>query len=81
MVGDGTGKEIGVAELALKLGELSGRPDLVRLGALPDRIGEPPRIVADTGRLSSEVGYSPPTTLESGLRNVLDFWASDVGKS
>ncbi|PKQ09545.1 MAG: NAD(P)-dependent oxidoreductase [Alphaproteobacteria bacterium HGW-Alphaproteobacteria-12] len=77
----GTGKEIGVAELALKLGELSGRPDLVRLGALPDRIGEPPRIVADIGRLRSEVGYSPSTTLESGLRNVLDFWASDVGKS
>ena len=73
----GTGEGITVAELALKLGELSGRPDLVRLGALPDRAGEPPRIVADVEKLREEVGFDGFRTLESGLTDALSFWKSD----
>ncbi|MCF8470721.1 MAG: NAD(P)-dependent oxidoreductase [Parvibaculum sp.] len=69
----GTGEGISVAELALKLGELSGRPDLVRLGALPDRAGEPPRIVADIKKLREEVGFVGLRTLEAGLADALSY--------
>lgn len=70
----GTGEGVSVADVASMMGELAGRPDLVRLGALPDRPGEPPRIVAATDRLRHEVGYGGSRPLESGLRDVLSFW-------
>jgi nucleoside-diphosphate-sugar epimerase len=37
----------------------AGRPDLARPGSLPDREGDPPRLVADVSRLREEVGFAP----------------------
>ncbi len=68
----GSGRGVGIADLARTLGALAGRPELVQLGALPDRADEPPRIVADVGRLTREVGFSPQVALEDGLRAALD---------
>jgi nucleoside-diphosphate-sugar epimerase len=70
----GSGKGARISELASMLGALAGRPDLIRLGALPDRPDEPPRIVADVSRLTGEVGFRPGFDLESGLRGALEFW-------
>jgi nucleoside-diphosphate-sugar epimerase len=73
-IGSGHGARIAV--IASTLGDLAGRPDLIRLGALPDRADEPPRIVADVARLTSEVGFRPRIDLQSGLRDALAFWAA-----
>jgi nucleoside-diphosphate-sugar epimerase len=75
-----TGEGISVANLAMKLGEIAERPDLVQLGALEDRAGEPPVIVADTERLISEVGFRPLRTIDGGLGDALDYWASRLGQ-
>lgn len=77
----GSGDALAVNELAKRLGELAGRPNLIKLGVLPDRKAEPPRILAATKRLCSEVGYESTISLDEGLRNVLDFWASSMRKS
>ncbi|MFN4230106.1 NAD-dependent epimerase/dehydratase family protein [Parvibaculum sp.] len=69
-----SGKGERISELARKIGEVAGRADRVRVGALPDRPGEPPRIVADTRRMREELGFVPAISLEQGLRDVLDFW-------
>jgi nucleoside-diphosphate-sugar epimerase len=61
-----------VAEIARRLGELALRPDLIELGALPDR-PEPPRITANVRRLT-ELGYVPRHTLDQGLADALTFW-------
>lgn len=71
-----TGHAISVAGLARLMGELAGRPQLIEIGALPDRPGEPPRIVADVARLTDEVGFRARYTLADGLRDVLDHWAA-----
>ena len=63
----GTGIGHPVAEVAAVLGGLAGRPDLIRLGALPDRPSEPPRLVADTTRLQLQVGFHPKISLTQGL--------------
>ncbi|HEY2662592.1 MAG TPA: NAD(P)-dependent oxidoreductase, partial [Caulobacteraceae bacterium] len=42
----GSGEGARVADVASLLGRLAGRPDLIKLGALPDRPDEPLRIVA-----------------------------------
>jgi nucleoside-diphosphate-sugar epimerase len=71
----GSGHGVSIAEAASRLGELAGQPDLIQLGVLPDRPGEPPRIVADVSRLTGEVGFRPRFDLTSGLRDALEFWA------
>jgi nucleoside-diphosphate-sugar epimerase len=67
----GSGAGFTLADLARKLADLSGKPSLLRLGALPDRPGEPPTIVADTTILRREIGFAPRYDLETGLRDAL----------
>lgn len=53
------------------IGRLAGRPDLIRLGALPDRPGEAPHMVADITRLRVEAGFTERHDLEAGLAALL----------
>lgn len=69
-----SGRPVSVAEVAQMIGMQVGRPDLVSLGALPQRPDEPPSLVGDTTRLSKEVGFVPKETLESGLRRTIEWW-------
>lgn len=46
-----------IRALVERLGALAGRADLLRFGRIPDRPGEVPYMVADTGRLRREVGF------------------------
>jgi nucleoside-diphosphate-sugar epimerase len=68
----GSGRSVRIADIVQKLGELAERPELIMLGALPDR-PEPPRITADIKRLSL-CGFSPTYSLEQGLSDVLNYW-------
>lgn len=77
----GSGAATSIATVALTLGSLAGRPNLVALGALPDRPDEPPRIVADITRLRRETDAGPRCQLEAGLRAALDYWADNQGTS
>lgn len=70
----GSGEGISIRQVALKLGELSGRPELIRIGARPDRADEPPYIVADATKLVSSIGFSPRYNLSRGLTEALHFW-------
>jgi nucleoside-diphosphate-sugar epimerase len=63
----GSGDGHSVAELATTLGRLAGRPELVRLGALPDRLDDPPYLVAKVDRLTQEVGFRPAIDFETML--------------
>lgn len=63
-----------VASLALELGALAGRPELIRLGALPERAGEPPFLVADVRRLRDEAGFRPGVAFSARLAQCLDWW-------
>lgn len=66
-----------VRELAGRLAELAGRPDLLALGALPG--GEEPACVqADVTRLREEVGFAPRVGVDAGLRATLDWWRARV---
>jgi dTDP-L-rhamnose 4-epimerase len=71
----GTGRAVLVRELATRLGEIAGRPELLQFGKLaPGR--EPARIVADTRRLNSELGFRAAIDLECGLRGCFESWAA-----
>lgn len=65
-----SGAPISIAAMARLIAHISGRPDLLRLGALPDRPNEAPYMVAHTGRLRREVGFTAPVSLAAELRNL-----------
>jgi nucleoside-diphosphate-sugar epimerase len=61
-----SGQPVQIRAVAEAIGRITGRADLLRLGALPDR-AEPPFIVADTTRLLREVGFTECADLEADL--------------
>lgn len=71
-----TGQGTTIAALARRIGERMGRPELVRIGALPARAGEPDMIVADMTRSHREVGPRPMFDLDAELDETVDWWRS-----
>jgi nucleoside-diphosphate-sugar epimerase len=62
-----------VREVVDTLAQLARRPDLPRPGALPEREGDPPCLVADVARLRDEVGFTPRIALRDGLASTLEW--------
>jgi nucleoside-diphosphate-sugar epimerase len=74
----GQGQERSIADVARLLGQLAGRPDLIRLGALPDRPGEACRLVPDLTRQRKELGFAPNIDLRQGLKDALETAATQL---
>ncbi len=74
VVNVGRGEGVAIADLAGEIARQIGRPELLRVGALPPRAGEPPRLVADTTRLGREVGFEPAIALADGLGDAIAWW-------
>jgi nucleoside-diphosphate-sugar epimerase len=73
-IGSGTG--VSVRALVELVADAAGRPDLLRVGALPSRASEPERLVADVTRLRDEVGWSPSGTLDEAVARTVAWWRS-----
>ncbi|MFN8637003.1 MAG: NAD(P)-dependent oxidoreductase [Chloroflexota bacterium] len=54
-----------------------GDPRLLRFGARPAAPDDPPYLVADTTRLSQEVGWTPGVSLEDGIRQTIAWWRGE----
>jgi len=70
----GSGHGVSLRSLAERLAALSGRPDLLIAGSLPDRQNESPMLIADATRLKTELGFCPSIELDTGLTDVLEYW-------
>jgi nucleoside-diphosphate-sugar epimerase len=68
-----SGEPVTVARVVDELAAAAGRPELLRPGALPEREGDPPRLVADVTRLRDEAGFVPRIDLADGLRSTLEW--------
>lgn len=64
------GEGVALRALVERIAAIAGRPDLPRFGALPDRPGEVPFMVADTRRLRREAGFTEAPALEADLRRL-----------
>jgi len=71
-----SGQGVSLREVARAIAHQAGRPDLLEVGALPRREGEPPALVADVRRLREEVGFRPRYDLDTGVRQTLEWWRS-----
>lgn len=70
----GSGEGHALADIVRCLGEITGRSELIRLGGRAAAEYEPPSIVADISRLSSEVGFRPMFDLTAGLADTVAWW-------
>lgn len=71
----GSGEPTRIKEIVAEVAHATGRPDLVRLGALPANPDEPPRLVADVRRLREEVRWKPRGSLAQGIADTVAWWA------
>jgi len=69
-----SGEPISMARFMLTVGELAGRPELIRLGERPAAAFEPPLISGDNRRLREATGWTPGRTLYDGLRATVEWW-------
>lgn len=73
-----SGEPTTVAEVVERLADIMGRPQLLRLGALPSPPNDPPRLVADVRRLRREVGFPPARSLGRGLEDAVAWWRATL---
>ena len=69
-----TGQGVAVRDLVELVGRHVGHPELLRIGALPQRDGEPPELVADVAILREQVGFTPAYSLDRGLADAVEWW-------
>lgn len=62
-----SGEAVSIADVLALIAAAAGRPELLRLGAVERRAGEPERLVADVRRLHDEVGFAPSIALDRGI--------------
>lgn len=72
----GSGEPVRLAEIIGRIGEAVGRPDLIRLGAIPAAPSDVPLVVADARRLQDEFGFHPAVDLARGLDLTITAWAA-----
>lgn len=65
-----------IKEVAEKIGEIIGKPELIQLGAYPTPENDPPRMAADTKILNKKIGFTPTYSLQSGLEETIEWWKS-----
>lgn len=69
----GRGAPASVAQIARRVAARCGRPELLRLGALPARAGEPARLVPDLARMRDELGFVPRHDLDDSIAAAIDW--------
>lgn len=69
-----SGEPVTIARLMQTLGELLGRPELIRPGAFPNRDWDPMYVCGDNRRLQTEAHWAPRYGLRDGLGQMIAWW-------
>ena len=75
-----SGEGVALRDVVAQIAAAAGRPDLLDVGALAQRPGEPERLVADTARLRDEVGFRPARGLSEGIAAAVDELRAATGR-
>jgi nucleoside-diphosphate-sugar epimerase len=69
-----SGDGVSLRDLARRIASLAGDVELLQIGAIPRREGEPASLVADARRIREELGWAPRIALEDGLSETVAWW-------
>jgi dTDP-glucose 4,6-dehydratase len=72
----GSGIEASIEEIADRVLELTGKPESLKT-IVPDRPGHDRRYLLDSSKLRRELGWEPEIAWEDGLRETVDWYASN----
>jgi nucleoside-diphosphate-sugar epimerase len=75
-----SGQAVTLREMVETAARLVGRPDLLRLGAVPARANDAPLVVGAAARAAA-LGWRPCHDLESGLRHTIAWWRDEEGRA
>src|SRR5262249_3926438 len=76
-----SGRATSIRAVAEIIAHQCGRsPSLLKFGALPDRKGDPPYLVADVARLS-QTGFAPAVSFQSRLAQCIAWHDADMRRA
>jgi len=73
-----SGTSTTIREIVELLGKITGRSDLLQVGALPARANDAPLVLGDGRRTLNDTGWKPTLTLEAGLSATVDWWRAHL---
>jgi nucleoside-diphosphate-sugar epimerase len=73
-----SGQLIAVKDIILTISNKLQKHNLIHLGAIPMREGEPHILLADTKRLNCEVNWRPKYSIESGIIQTIEWWQRNI---
>ncbi len=74
-----SGRPTSIREIVESLGRITGRPDLLQIGALPARANDAPLVLGDGRHLLDDAGWKPKIGLQEGLAQTVDWWRTQPG--
>jgi nucleoside-diphosphate-sugar epimerase len=77
VVNIGSGKPITVKKIALSIGSLLGKTDLIQVGKLPYRSNDPMFVCSNIGLLREKIGWKPRHNLMDGLQNTINWYKAN----
>ena len=72
----GSGSETSIRDLIEQIHDLTGRKSELQIGVLPDRPTEIWRMVADSEKAKSLIGWTPKIDLTEGLTRTVEWYRS-----
>lgn len=67
-----------IRDIVELLGKITGRTDLLQIGALPARANDAPLVLGDGRRTHKDTGWQPKLALEPGLSATVDWWRAQL---
>jgi nucleoside-diphosphate-sugar epimerase len=77
----GSGHAVALRDIVTRIGDIVGRPDLLRIGAIEARANDIPLVVADARRLRGQVGWRPRFDLDAGLAQTVEWWRARLAEA
>ena len=68
-----SGESVKIADIINKIGEITGKQELIKLGYKKSSDTEPKIILGDNSKLK-EIGWTPKYTIDQGLKETIDWW-------
>jgi nucleoside-diphosphate-sugar epimerase len=75
-----SGRATTIVSIVEALGELTGRADLLRIGAIAARANDAPLVVGDPAAAKRDFGWEASISLRDGLRTAVDWWRSELNR-
>ena len=73
-----SGRPQSLREIVEEVGRQLNREELLAIGALPERPGDAPLVVADITKLAEEVGWRHRFDLAPGLADTIAWWEAEM---